>query len=326
MRILSKYIAPWAIPNENIPLHVVWDSNENIQEITLIKPKTLLIKEIFNSDYIEVSDSEVKFKNFDSDGYFSIELISKEIKMLEKKCDIVLKFLKNDKILEKLNFSITIFRPILETVCIPEEIEVIKDRDEFKVRNPIELRYKGHGNVFVHVKSANSSELQIKIPAEIQKTMDKFQEDLEIGLNELKSKYPEYEKLFKSLEDDEELSLTNIETKLEIYSDIFENDNDFSEDFMKKFSYAIKENYAQLDDYIIGPFLEYIRASPIKTVYLIDPIWRFNFQENAKHLNLEINYFDLEENVYEPINISTKMFGHCKGDIDLYKIFKWVLE
>lgn len=322
MNILSKYLAPWAIPNENIPLHIIWDPKENIQEITLFKPEWIKIKEVFNSSYNVEDDFKVRFKNFDSNGYFSIELISKEIEALEKDCNIILEFKKEDTI-EKISLFTKILRPKLESIVIPDEIKVSEIGGELIVNNPIKIRYQGHGRVYVHVQSSEESDLQIKIPMAMQEVLDKFQTDLNLGLDELKPKYSQYEKFFNFLKEGDNLSLNDIESKLEAHSEIFENDINFFKEFLEKFAWAVARNYALLDDYIITPFIEYVRSAPIRTVWLINPIFRIDFFKDAKLLNMQIEYFDSKENKYEPIKISTMLVGDTDGEIDLYKLFSW---
>ncbi|KPQ43801.1 MAG: hypothetical protein MPEBLZ_01675 [Candidatus Methanoperedens nitroreducens] len=322
MNILKKYLAPWAIPNENIPLNIVWNPNEEIQEIILIKPENLNIKEVFNSSYTIENDTTVKFKNFESNGYFSVELISKEIEKTEKKCDIVLEFKKDNISIEKINLSTKILRPKLELINVPENIKIIKFGDDFKVENPIRLKYKGAGEIYVQAKTSQSSELQIEIPAEISEVLIKFKSDFEMCLEELKPKYPQYEKLFVSL-GNEIPSLDNIESELDVYSKIFENDMAFTKDFSEKLTWAITRNYAMLDDYIITPFIEFIRSAPIRAVRLMNPIWHVNFFKAPKFLNLKIEYYDSLNNIYEPLEISTKLSGDIEDTIDLFKLFEW---
>ena len=323
MKILSKYIGPWAIPNEKIPLNVVWDSTEEIKEIILVKPEDIELFEVFNANYTIINDSKIIFKDFESNGYLSIELICKEIDMLDKKYKIVLKFKNDDIIKKKLKFETRIFRPKLELINVIDELKIIEKNNDFNVSNPIKLQYEGHGKVYVTVDSSEDSELNIKIPENIKKIMESFQVDLELGLNELRPKYQEYQDFFNLLEDDENLSLNNIESKLEIYSDIFENDSDFTKDFMDIFLWATKKNYAEIEDFIVTPFIEYVKSTPIQNVQLINPIWCIDFSNEIKIINLEIKYNDLEGNEYEPIKISTKMVGDTNGIIELYKLFEW---
>lgn len=322
MNIISKYLAPWAIPNENIPLNLVWDPKENIQEIILIKPESLLIKEVFNADHVTEGDLKVIFNNFDSNGYFSAELISKEIQILEKKCNIVVEFIKNDVVIEKINLFTKIIRPKLKPFFVPSEMNVIEVNGELIVDNPIKLQYQGDGRVFVHVETSENSELHIEIPDEIQDVINKFNADFKICLNELKPQYPQYAEFFKCFEN-EEFSLNDMETELEVYSEIFEKDVEFTKVFSEKLAWAVTRNYALLDDYIITPFMEYIQSAPISTVHLINPIWHVKFFRSSKILNLEIGYFDIKDNTYEPIKISTKLSGEKNDRIDVYKLFKW---
>lgn len=324
MKIIKKYLAPWAIPNENIPLHIVWDPNENIKEIILKKPEFLQIKEAFNANYIIEDDFKIKFDNFESNGYFSAELICKGIEVLEKKCNIILEFKKEDIVIDKINLSTKILRPELKPIMVPSEIRIIDVGGDLKVDNPIILQYKGDGKVHVHIQTFKNSELQIKIPEEIKDIIKKFNADFNICLNELKPKYPQYETFFQSLIN-EELSLSDLESELEVFSEIFKNDIEFTKDFSKKLSWAVTRNYAILDDYIITPFIEYIKSSPIRTVDLINPIWYIEFFRSSKILNIRIEYFDIENNIYKPIEISTKLVGDKNDKIDLYKLFKWEL-
>ena len=247
----------------------------------MTKPENLQIQEVFNATPNVVNETKVRFSNFDSIGYFSMELVSKKIEKLETECNVSLEF-KNDKTIEIIDFNIKILRPKLESIFRPNEIRIIEIKDDFIVENPIKFTYKGHGDVFVHVISNEDSELQIKIPPDRKEIIDKFKLDLNSSLKELMPKYPQYITIFESLENDDRLSLDDIESKLEIYDDIFKKDSEFTTYFFECFSSAVLRNYAQLDDYIITPFIEYIRSSPIRTVHLINPIWCVDFSKEPK--------------------------------------------
>ncbi len=188
MKIFSKYLAPWAIPNENIPLNIIWDAKENIQEITLIKPECLLIKEVFNASYTVENDLEIRFNNFESAGYLSAELVSKEIETLEKNCNIVLELKRNGTVIEKINLFTKILRPKLESIFVPDEIRAIKNGCNFEIENPIRLQYEGIGRIFVQVESSENSELSIEIPTEIQEVLSRFESDFKLCLDELRIK------------------------------------------------------------------------------------------------------------------------------------------
>ena len=243
MEILSKYLAPWAIPNENIPLHVVWNPDDNIQEINLIKPDNLSVKEVFNASYIEDNEEKVRFYNFSSDGYLSIELTSKLIENLEETHNIYLEFLRDEVIIKKINLSTKILRPELEPIFIPEILNITEVNGELTVNSPIKIQYQGVGMTYVHIKTTDNSDLQIEVPEDMQKSIKKFNEDLELCLTEIKPKYPQYKSFFDTM-NKSELTLEFLESELDVFSDIFINDMEFTKDISEKLSWAISRNYA----------------------------------------------------------------------------------
>ena len=48
MKINSELIAPWALPNEEIPVHMTWEDSEDINELRIRLPRALAIVEFFN--------------------------------------------------------------------------------------------------------------------------------------------------------------------------------------------------------------------------------------------------------------------------------------
>jgi len=48
MKILSEYIAPWALCNEEIPIHLIWEPDFEYDYIQIHTPPEIVIREFLN--------------------------------------------------------------------------------------------------------------------------------------------------------------------------------------------------------------------------------------------------------------------------------------
>ncbi len=46
----KTYIAPWVLPNEDIPAHLIWDKDFEFNHIEIYLPEDIKLKEILNVD------------------------------------------------------------------------------------------------------------------------------------------------------------------------------------------------------------------------------------------------------------------------------------
>lgn len=153
---IGGYIVPWALPNEKIPLHVTWSRDVSFDKIRVKLPSSFKVVDILNVDEAVVRENEViikKVKPFTKGvpSYFGLVIhcptIFKELGVARK---ISIEFLRKEETFYCLELYARIFRPYLEVMKIPEEVELF-DRPE-KNKLPLHLRYSGFGDIEVNIE------------------------------------------------------------------------------------------------------------------------------------------------------------------------------
>jgi hypothetical protein len=57
LKTKSEYIAPWALPKENVPVHIVWASDYVFDCITVGITPEIEFRDFYNIDSFEVKDN-----------------------------------------------------------------------------------------------------------------------------------------------------------------------------------------------------------------------------------------------------------------------------
>lgn len=150
---VGGYIVPWALPNEKIPMHVTWSSDVYFDEIHVKLPSDFKIVDVLNVDEVEVKEHDVIITKVKPalervPSYFGLvtssPTIFKKSAMARK---IIVEFLRNEKTFYCLEMHARVFRPLLEVLKSPEEIELFDQPEKNKLR--LHMRYSGFGDIEV---------------------------------------------------------------------------------------------------------------------------------------------------------------------------------
>lgn len=57
LKVRSIYVAPWALPNETLPLHIVWEPNPAIDRIDIRVPSGFRLLRSFNATELKTTVS-----------------------------------------------------------------------------------------------------------------------------------------------------------------------------------------------------------------------------------------------------------------------------
>jgi hypothetical protein len=143
--IISEYVAPWALPKEPIPFHLIWRSSIAFNEIVLEIPKELELQEFYNvDDYYKTSGLIIinKLKTSNFFGFvLSSDVISKE---LHTKYNIFIKFKEGDNTIYEHKFVANIFRPLLTVIDYPKIVQ-----EDNKQIIKVKLRLSGFGKIIM---------------------------------------------------------------------------------------------------------------------------------------------------------------------------------
>jgi len=149
MKLISQYIAPWALPKEAIPLHLMWEKSILYDSIRISIPPEIVLKEFFNvDDYIQ-KDNLYIIKKLKTSNFFGLTVASKDIikeQHVSRKISITL-IRDNTEIFSK-DFIANIYRPYVSFVESPESITITEETRP-KELLPITLKLAGFGQIQV---------------------------------------------------------------------------------------------------------------------------------------------------------------------------------
>jgi hypothetical protein len=145
----SEYIAPWALPKEEIPIHLVWNPDSKFDYIEISVPSHMEIKEFYNVESYEKVNSKIVVTKLKSLNFFGFVVILNEIiKEKQEKKEIVVNFVLGDKVQCSHLFTANICRPKLSVIEKPSIIVLTDDSDTRDLINLL-LKISGFGRIEV---------------------------------------------------------------------------------------------------------------------------------------------------------------------------------
>jgi len=143
-RIVSKFIARWALPNEGIPVFLIWEGKLNFDSIDIEMPESFIIRDYYNVDKKQPNPRRILLEELKKEGYTGFVLTSPLVEPISETVKIALKFLRNEKVVHEEEFETRIVRPKIE-LQVPNRIEILPDE---QMKAEIKLRYTGYGNIY----------------------------------------------------------------------------------------------------------------------------------------------------------------------------------
>ncbi len=105
-KVISKFIAKWALPNEGIPLFLIWEGKLIFDSIEVEMPKSFVIRSYYNIDKKEQSSSRrVYLDELKKEGYIGFVFTSPMLEQVSEKAQIILKFVKNGETVHREEFE-----------------------------------------------------------------------------------------------------------------------------------------------------------------------------------------------------------------------------
>ncbi len=306
---LSEFIAPWALPREEIPIHLVWEPNLEYDFIHVLIPPLMEVKEFFNVESYVRKDSIIVIKQLKTPNFFGFVVFFNEIcKEQHEKKEIIVNFVRQGKVQYSHLFTANIYRPILTVVEKPECIVLSDESDPRSLVN-ISLKISGFG--WIEVKSeistggrfiSNPEPLYRELARRVISTFkfSESQSDKKKGI-EINPLY--IQQVTKEFVD----KLKKGEFPLEL------NANDL-EDFRRWLSeekaqaQVMRLVSKQLENLLIDSLLFYLERYPAEGVELMGGRPTTIIESATHDLYIRFRYSDSLNNEYKPtqINISIK--------------------
>jgi len=144
IKITSSFIARWGLPNEGIPIYILWEDSEEFDAIRIHMPEQIVIRDYYNVSKTQADPRQILKSELKTPNYLGLVISSPLIDDVAQDVTIKLEFVKSDQILQSQEFQTRIVRPKIE-LKVPEKIEIASN-DKADVE--IKLRRIGYGNIY----------------------------------------------------------------------------------------------------------------------------------------------------------------------------------
>jgi len=311
--MISEYIAPWALPSEDIPIHFHWMPEPSLEAIRIELPPKFSVVEVLNADEYsceyENNQLSIDSSALKSDNYFGMVVrCTKKYRKTLAKCPIKVSFTSRNEELSSRILEATIVRPKLKVVDAPRKLTI-----DDKV-NPRKLF-----NLTVAHFGLGTAEIKMQVVAEGQTVSSPDSLYLEI-LHELceeilgggSGRKEEIEPVDHGFRLDErwlqdttqaiadqiqkghvppEMKREAIQEVLRLLASETERER------------ILKAIYSRLRRLVLGALLYYLDRYPEEDIYLPYGRIRTIFRSEVKRLKVRLKYNDSMGNRYSPIQV-----------------------
>lgn len=316
------YLPPDALQGQDVPGHVLWDTEES-PSVTITLPPTLTLKELFNvtPDAVEVEAGVVRIKSVVRDGYLGFVLKSRSLESLNELAEVSVSLTSGSKELFSGSTHVSLFRPSLRVASAPTQIVVPDEQDP---RERVALMIEGQGTLLLVVKNAATSEVKLVMPDNLVKALTGFAKDMKEGMEALELRFGEsYSGFFSALQDvdfaNKDVALQRIANEAELIA----SDEEFVEAFQTIIYKALLAN-SDYEALLLRALMEFVRSTSLGGAILTTPFLEIPLEPTPKKLELEIECRDLlghqlSTTVLPPILVSAP----TKTSLPLSSLFLW---
>ena len=333
MKLLSEYVAPWALPKEGVPIHLVWEKEFVYDSIRVTIPSDLQVKEFFNvEEFSEIANrtsniyliSQLKTVNF-----FGLTVASRDkIQQRHITRTITIAFLKDNVEVESKNYKVNIFRPYVEILESPSTIVITKDEPP---EEPfiISLKLSGFGNVQIRNEVSSGGRFIERAEPLYSEIIRKVVESFREGKQGEKRKGIDIDPLF-------------LERKVKEYVERIER-SEFPLDIDAKDVEALKkwvdasENKMKiielisrhLETLIVDSLLFYFDRYPTDSVQMPQGKPVMFVERATQEIRVRFSYRDAMLNEYDPIELRINVDDSRENKsvrVDIPINIKWTIE
>ena len=307
---IESYICPWVLPNEEIPAYIIWDKDFEFNDIKIEIPDDLTLVKFINIENYHQENNLFIFhkemvKNHDVNKnypcFFGIIFEFKNLNFdaLKISKEIKIRFYKGSEIIYEFPLTAKIFRPKLDNISEIEPVDLIDQRNDYKIN--LNFQCKGFGFV------------STSIEVEINKM--KFTFDDSIFSRVYKKLKIKYEEVIKENSDDSSFEVTQKLKKkikpesvikfLNIIEKFTHEENQLNHEIIKEFEDENVDVYLVID-FIVEVVEEVKIRYKNENVLLNTPVLELpkeSFDEFISKIKLFIHYEDLKGNKYSPLTL-----------------------
>jgi hypothetical protein len=317
---VELYIAPWALPNEPVPVHVRWHKDFGFEKVKVVLPDGWSFVDFTNLDQvaIEGTTATVDKKNVsgsaESSTYFGFAIehpqIPKDIRHEEV---VAITFYESTKVIFSGKLTARLFRPQLSFVKAPESI-VLTDASP-ATSLPLYLRYSGFGDIQLRVEARIGGRIVSEggsLPLEILRRLWLFEKSGE--KEDVKAAKRKAGMIISS---------DYVKEIVQEVQQIVESGQippgAFDKEALTEMREWLKDPgnkgrfmdllYSRTQDMMLNLLVDLLDSHPARNVSLVDPRARIATEIRApmEELLLRLRYRDLMMNEYEPVDVTIKI-------------------
>jgi len=328
MALRSSFFPKEALQGEDLPFHVTW-SNLEFDCIKIVHPKAFSPKEIYNVSKEDVTTGEgtVNIGRVQVDGYLGMVFSSETLpdRASDEKLDCL--FLAKDDIVERVMFTVHLFRPDVVVIEVPKEVSI--DPTSGEVTPKILVRNFGEGTAIVDIETTHESHLQKQPPEFVKVFVEEYVRNIKGSFAELRSDFAEYASILDRFEAYLLEPVKFEEQSLQEYQE-FEHDLvsalEANEEFADALISVVIETFLRNSEFLnLYQFLlDYINSIGKEKIVVRDPLYVIKLSAEPIELQVRLNCIDLLKQMctfqtLPPISIHSKQ----TGEIALFKLFQW---
>ena len=311
IKVISSYIARWALPNEGIPIFLIWEELEDFDFIRIQKPDDFVIRDYYNVEKVRGEPNLVFKEELKSIGYIGFVLSSQIMDELSRDVRIVLEFVRSDKLIYAQTFSTRILRPKI-LMEVPRRIIL---RPNAKTQVEFKLRYTGYGNIYGKIiVSSNKRNLHFDVQKLIDLSLilanhgilkdfirdyDQFKEAIDIS--DIPDDQYDYREFLMS-----QVRLADYTPRdfLEAFNEIVKN---------RKLSEMLEEKISKPSDLttdLFASIIDFVEKRPVEDVFIADSgVKQIEVEPGQEQMYFFIGYVDDFGNYYEEVKSSPVVLG-----------------
>ena len=158
LKVISEYVAPWALCREEIPIHLLWKADFKYDRIQIDFPSDIEIKELLNVERHETTDSGIVIKALKTPNFLGFYAqLGRVCEEQHQKRHIKIDFYSGGELKYTHTFVANIYRPMLSLLQSPEKI-VLSDKVDIRKLINISMKLSGFGRVQIKPEISTGGE------------------------------------------------------------------------------------------------------------------------------------------------------------------------
>jgi len=328
MPIKSTFFPKEALQGQDLPSHVTW-SDLKFDSIQIHHSTTMKLEELYNvsSEDFEISEGIVKINRVQVKGYVGLVFSTKILPEMSVHQLIEFNFIQNNKVIEKIEFNVHLFRPNIVIHKVPDQIVV--NLTSGAITDKILVRNLGKGTAYIELETIKESELQKKRPEFFERFLHDFFEGIKLSMASLKQSFEGQSGLIERIE-------SFLTTPFKFEKKALDELNNLEKDFQvaieddEEFAEALNESLAEVflrSNEVSNLYqfvLDYVNSIGKEKILIRDPFNVVKLSNKPAKLRVKIRSIDLLKQMCTDIELpEVTVIANKESEIPIFKLFQW---